>query len=220
MRIIFLNSWLGKIGKPYIDFIEAQKNSTDAFCLIEVDGKLFEELKNILPNFKGVQSIKYIGENERYEIAVFVKKKYEIVGFRKNIIKDLSRGDCLVTEITFNKSKVVLCAVHGVAQPGDKLDSKERITQSLEILNSVKDYAVPKIIGGDFNLFPDTKSIKMFEECGYVDLISKFEISTTRNKLALEQAKKQVKEGIPFVPSFFFALFITLIWGNLLFYLF
>ena len=29
-----------------------------------------------------------------------------------------------------------------------------------------------------------------------------------------------IKEGIPFVPSFFFALFITLIWGNLLFYLF
>jgi endonuclease/exonuclease/phosphatase family metal-dependent hydrolase len=43
-----------------------------------------------------------------------------------------------------------------------------------------------KIIGGDFNLLPETKSAQMFEENDYRSLIKEFRIRTTRNRLAWE----------------------------------
>ena len=42
------------------------------------------------------------------------------------------------------------------------------------------------MIGGDFNLAPETKSIAMLTENGYRDLIKDFKIRTTRNRLAWE----------------------------------
>lgn len=43
------------------------------------------------------------------------------------------------------------------------------------------------IIGGDFNMFPENESIRMFEKNGYQDLIKNFGIKTTRNRIAWEK---------------------------------
>jgi endonuclease/exonuclease/phosphatase family metal-dependent hydrolase len=77
--------------------------------------------------------------------------------------------------------------VHGKARPGEKEDTPVRIKQSEKIINYFKDLAGPKIIGGDFNLNPDTKSVEMFEKAGYRNLIKDFGIKNTRNKLSWEQ---------------------------------
>ena len=42
-------------------------------------------------------------------------------------------------------------------------------------------------MGGDFNLFPDTKSLELIREAGFRDLIQEFSISTTRNRYAWEK---------------------------------
>lgn len=88
--------------------------------------------------------------------------------------------------MTIQAEKFALCGVHGIAEPGEKLDTVERIKQSQEVINSVKEVKLPAIIGGDFNLLPNTKSVKMFEEAGYRNLIKDFNIQETRNRLAWE----------------------------------
>ena len=45
-----------------------------------------------------------------------------------------------------------------------------------KILEFVKNFKEPTIIGGDFNLDIKTKSVEMFEENGFLNLIKKFKI--------------------------------------------
>ena len=60
----------------------------------------------------------------------------------------------------------------------------------------MKDKVGPKIIGGDFNLNPDTESIKMFEEAGYKNLIKDFKIENTRNEISWREFK-EIKDFHP-----------------------
>ena len=45
------------------------------------------------------------------------------------------------------------------------------------------------MVGGDFNLMPDTKSINLFENSGYRNLIKEFDIKETRNRFAWDTFK-------------------------------
>ena len=84
-----------------------------------------------------------------------------------------------------------LANVHGKTHPGDKYDTPIRIKQSARIINFFEQMQGLTIIGGDFNLLPNTKSVSMFEEKGYVDLIKRFKIKSTRNRIAWENFKHQ-----------------------------
>jgi endonuclease/exonuclease/phosphatase (EEP) superfamily protein YafD len=158
---------------------------------MEVDKPLFDKLQGIFKDFEGIDSHKNINETTNYDISVFVSRKYTILKTGLKVIEDKNMGDCLVTEILAENNKFALCTVHGLPHPGDKLDFDGRLTQSKRILDSVKNYACPKIIGGDFNLMPSTKSVKMFEAAEYRNLINDFNIENTRNNLSWEQFKHQ-----------------------------
>ena len=43
---------------------------------------------------------------------------------------------------------------------------------------------IPRIIGGDLNVLPNTQSVLKFEKAGYRNLIKDFAISTTRNEFS------------------------------------
>ena len=73
--------------------------------------------------------------------------------------------------------------VHGKAMPGHKLDTPARIRQSRNIIDFLKGKNGPKIIGGDFNLDFHTKSVKMFEDAGYRNLIKEYGIKDTRGEV-------------------------------------
>ena len=75
-----------------------------------------------------------------------------------------------------------MCTVK--VRPGHKLDTPVRLRQSKLILDFLKDKVGSKIIGGDFNLLPETRSVEMFEKAGYRNLIKEFGIKNTRNKFA------------------------------------
>ena len=93
-------------------------------------------------------------------------------------------------DIEISNKVVHLANIHGKARPGHKLDTPTRLRQSKVIINFFKDKHGPKIIGGDFNLLPETKSVQMFEEAGYKNLIKDYKIKTTRNMLAWGTLKK------------------------------
>jgi endonuclease/exonuclease/phosphatase family metal-dependent hydrolase len=71
---------------------------------------------------------------------------------------------------------------HGVARPGSKLDTPQRINHAKKlrlIWDSLPNPA--KILCGDFNMYPDIESMKMLEGCGK-NLIREFNIQNTRNE--------------------------------------
>ena len=74
-----------------------------------------------------------------------------------------------------------------------EIDNIENIgpAVSKSVGNFFDDKNGPKIIGGDFNLMPDTISVKMFEKWGYRNLIREFGIKSTRNRISWEQFKDQ-----------------------------
>lgn len=79
--------------------------------------------------------------------------------------------------------KFLVINVHGFWNPAPKTDTPERIQQSEMILDFVKKYNTKKIICGDFNLRIETKSLKMFEENGFINLVKKSDYKTTRSTL-------------------------------------
>ena len=190
MRIIFLNIWHGMLWKGLKDFIQEQSKDTDIFCFLEVDPRLQSKLVKILPKFdfyysKGIKTGYLEGIYEGR--SIFVNKDLKILKGKKvklfNTYK-FDAGGMIYLELTINNNKLTLGCVHGKARPGTKLDTPIRIKQSQKIIEFFRDKSGPKIIGGDFNLNPDTKSVAMFEKVGYKNLVKEHGIKNTRNKIS------------------------------------
>lgn len=199
MKVIFLNAWYAKTGKVFFDFVKENSLNTDIFSFQEVDPKLFSKLQELLPNHVGC----YATENKVellgyvYGEAIFVRKGLDIVSFGKinlfrQVINDVGYMQC--ADIRMGGKMIHLANIHGKARPVHKLDTPARLRQTKLIINKFNNKTGPKIIGGDFNLMPKTKSVRMFEEEGYKNLIKEFNIKDTRGRLNHRQfAKKDIQ---------------------------
>lgn len=82
---------------------------------------------------------------------------------------------------------------HGLwtgTEPGvGKKDSPERLEQSDRILEFTNKLQNPFILCGDFNLLPDTESLRKFEDAGLRNLIREFGIISTRTNLYTKPIK-------------------------------
>lgn len=199
MKIIYLNSWQGKVGDNFFDFVKQKAVHADIFCLMEVSPQLLSKLSEVLTGFK------YVYENEGvlskngllYGEAIFVKEGMDIIeSGKKRLFRQVKNdiGIYQYARIKINGRLINIGNIHGKARPGHKLDTKVRINQSKKIIELYKHDENPTIIGGDFNLLPDTKSIKMFEDARYRNLIKEFEIKDTRGILNHNQFKKEERQ--------------------------
>jgi endonuclease/exonuclease/phosphatase family metal-dependent hydrolase len=78
--------------------------------------------------------------------------------------------------------------VHGIWQGGIKTDTEAKIEQSKKILDLAEKTDGRKIICGDFNVLPDTKSIQMLAD-KYTDLIREYGIKETRSSLYTKELR-------------------------------
>ena len=69
---------------------------------------------------------------------------------------------------------------------GTSVGKPERMKKIAELIKTIEGEVV---ICGDFNLLPDTKSIKMLEEAGLVNLIKEYRITSTRTSLYSKSEK-------------------------------
>lgn len=201
MKIIFLNCWYAKAEKTFFDFISKNSSGADIFCLSEIYPELFAKLEGILPDFKGYyeEGIFDSSMNLVYGQAIFTRRGIEFKSLgkikspkdRKN---EAGFAFALPLQIFVKRKKLYVVNVHGKSRPGDKLDTPARIEQSENIINFLKDKNEPVVIGGDFNLMPFTKSIKILEKTGYRNLIKDFNIKETRNRLSWEQFPNEEKQ--------------------------
>ncbi len=203
MKLITLNSWGARIKAPFVEFIKKHKD-TDIFCFQEIYDKageilgkeypesshdLFTELHTLLPEHNGFFRPALQGV---YGIAIFIKKEYpvleegEVLIHGRNQPGTVNDGhhDRNLQWVKFGYGKKVFTVmnVHGLWNGKGKNDAPERIAQS-KIIRECMDRALsPKILCGDFNLNPDTESIKIVEE-GMRNLVKDYSVNSTRTSL-------------------------------------
>ena len=106
------------------------------------------------------------------------------VQWRKELIRELPALAQIVRVYDpRSRKKLVIANVHAQWYPGDKRDTPARIRQSRKLITALANISGSKIICGDFNLEPDTKSIRMIECAGYRNLIKEYAIPDTRGPL-------------------------------------
>jgi endonuclease/exonuclease/phosphatase family metal-dependent hydrolase len=135
-------------------------------------------------------------------MAIFLRKDLEGENTgRLNLYYNHSGDNGFAQYILVKKNgkKLHILSVHGKTHPGHKFDTAVRVKQSERIIEFMKDKEGAKIIGGDFNLMPYTKSIDIIEKAGYRNLIKEFKIKSTRNRISWEQ----FKDRPGFIKQFF-----------------
>lgn len=218
MKILSLNTWGGRTGKEaFLNFIKENKDS-DIICLQEVhdsNWKYINEiasgssLENVMVDqFKDMKEVlsEHVGYfdpslEENYGLAVFSKKNLNIseqgnvfVYKEKGYVPDDDIGNHArnIQYLTFNKDgkDYTVINFHGLWNPlGGKHDIEDRITQSQNIVHFMSKLSGEIILIGDFNLNPDTQSLKMLEDFGLRNLIKEYNITSTRSELYTKPGK-------------------------------
>jgi len=214
MKLITLNTWAGRVKEPFEKFLKEKMGDTDIFCFQEIFNDLNEELEtNIDERGRNKHILKEITEilkdynayfcpviENVYGIAIFLKKGFEVIAsgevmLYKNPSFTSTRDGVDHTRkmqwihIKHDRKDVMIMNVHGHWSPEGRRDNENRIEQSRVIKSFIETTGnTPKIMVGDFNLLPETQSIKMLEE-HFINLITKYNIPTTWTELAKENDK-------------------------------
>jgi endonuclease/exonuclease/phosphatase family metal-dependent hydrolase len=210
MKLISLNTWGCRIEGPIFEYIKEHSGDTDIFCFQEIlrDGKgktareeiksAYEDITQMLPNYVGYfceytdhryydQSFENL--DFKYGIACFVRKNLDQSFIDKIDLydpvkkwSDYSGRFAAGTALAIKVENYMMVNVHGLWQGSIKEDTEAKIEQSERIIKLAEKTSGRKVICGDFNLLPQTKSIKMLSD-KYNNLIQKFNILNTRSSL-------------------------------------
>lgn len=188
MKTIFLNVWHANRKTELTTFISDHQPTTDVFCFMEAEPDTQRYLRELLLDYTEYTAEKTANERGIISLAIYVRKPLRVVSVQPLLQDTPGAGLALLAYIEQDGHLFSVTAVHGISFGGDtKLDTPGRIVQSQTIIDALKDSNMPAIVGGDFNLLPETKSISLFAEAGYADLIADYEIKTTRNRLIWER---------------------------------
>ena len=210
MKLISLNTWGGQLYETQVDFLKRHMGETDIFCFQEVYndtttaaneegtiGNMFSIYEKILSDFNGfhAEAGKFpVGSvpNASYGIAMFVRKAINISdsGFRE-IFKadeklDLKPGIVLCNRLLqfvtlpYKDAELTIYNLHGLYTGGGKNDTPDRLEQSKRVRDFMSTKSGEKILCGDFNLAPDTESLKILES-EMRNLIKENGITSTRS---------------------------------------
>lgn len=192
-----------------IRFISEESKDKDIFCFQEIFSSeinilyrgvsrlnLLEELKIILYDFDFYFAPTHNGVYEEAEFSygnvIFVRKSLKVIDysyfFTYGYFNSKVEGKTLEDPRNFQIIKLeieneifTICNLHGVWIRGfGKGDNAERIFQSEKIKSFLDEVPGKKIICGDFNLLPDTNSIKILED-NLINLIKINNIESTRS---------------------------------------
>ncbi|MES2503715.1 MAG: endonuclease/exonuclease/phosphatase family protein [Myxococcota bacterium] len=209
MKLVTLNIWGGHIRQPLLDFIEIHQE-IDIFCLQEVyhnaahttctlDGfevslDIFSDIGALLPNHQGY--FKPVVNNS-YGIGVFIRNSIRVIDEGEVKIHDnpiypgmgpTHQRNLQWVRFQENNQTYTVSNVHGLWNGQGKTDTHERITQSKNIKDFLNTCDGPKILCGDFNLKPDTESLKILE-VGMTNLIKTHNITSTRTSFYQKNEK-------------------------------
>lgn len=208
MKLITLNIWGGHVQEPLLDFINTHQE-VDIFCLQEVYHNALEKISDenrevCLNIFSKIQALLPYHEgffkpvvNGVYGLSIFASKKIDILsegeiqihnnpnynGIGPAHSRNLQWLECRIQQKTYT-----IFNVHALWNGQGKKDSPERIAQSEKIKNFIDGINTPKILCGDFNLRPDTRSIEIIEK-NMRNLVKLHNIESTRTRYYPKEEK-------------------------------
>jgi exonuclease III len=219
MKLISLNTWGGRAGREnLLSFFQHTKNSIDVFCLQEIWSDDYDQSEGILPGglpidndgtmTNGLQNISEVLNGysvyfrphllDHYGLASFAKsvatEEGEVFVYReKGYVPtgDLGNHARNIQYLSFDtvEGKRTVINFHGLWNGQGKGDSPDRLQQSKAILDFVSKRDHPFVLCGDFNLMPETKSLKMFELFGLRNLLIEHNITSTRSSFYTKEVK-------------------------------
>ncbi len=197
--------YIGQIAKTadILCFQEVYDSKRHVIASVGEHMDIFSQLKKRLNGFDVHFHLVSSRAGEYFELkdkavlglAIFVKKGIKTgkvfgkhvegtvngkVDFRNG--KEANAVQCL--EILMGTGSLWVMNFHGQSRPGDKLDTPKRLKQSKILASLIKKLKGPKILCGDFNLMPNTESVRMVERAGLKNLITIYKIKNTRNSVS------------------------------------
>ncbi|OGE83829.1 MAG: hypothetical protein A2846_04725 [Candidatus Doudnabacteria bacterium RIFCSPHIGHO2_01_FULL_49_9] len=164
---------------------------------------MFQELEKALPGFKsffaptqeGWTLDGFVDFPVFWGLAAFVRKTHTVQDTGEFYVyghyngRTIERDDpqymgrnVQYLQLSNQGRQITVCNLHGYWVRAAKTDTPERIIQSEKIAEFVASREGDTIVCGDFNLQPETESMKILES-KMRNLIKEFEIKTTRSEL-------------------------------------
>lgn len=209
IRLITLNAWCGRSLYPLIRFLQKESERTDIFCLQEIRnsdqeiidarypdeyiyGPLFSIISRELKGFKG-HLASFEDDPHRMSVAMFVRNTLRVNAIKEYLVyapknpqetgkKIFSARKLQYAVLEIRSQKFVVANYHGLWNAGPKTDTPERLNQSMAIRLVLDDIPEPKILCGDFNLLPETYSMRILEQ-GMRNMVKEYGIQSTRTVL-------------------------------------
>lgn len=204
VKLITLNIWGGRLRGPLRRFMNEYSPSVDIFCLQEVfnhkkrfsllslkglDTNILSRLTDMLSEHKGL----YCEEEENGEgEAIFIRSTLALSGAGERFIhrwkragnEDSRRPGRALQYVQFQKDgqQFTVAHMHGLYHSRGKMDTEERIAQSRNARDFLDSLKGVKILCGDFNLLPNTESVKILGQ-NMRNLVTEYGIINTRSQL-------------------------------------
>jgi len=135
-----------------------------------------------------------------YGLMMLIKKDLDVIS-EGDVFVYKDRGYIPEGDVGFHARNVQFATIatkngnrsilnfHGLWNGGDKGDSEDRLLQSDRIIQFMKTLSNPYVMFGDFNLLPDTQSIKKLEDFGLHNLIKENGVTSTRTSFYTKAEK-------------------------------
>ena len=208
MKLITLNMWGGRVVEPLKKFL-AKYSDVDVFLFQEIYDESVETIITEYPRVRvsdilvNHRAYFRIAESNGFGLATFVKKDIKVLveedvfvfGVKNAVMgekwwQDIGKNLQHITIENFGK-KYNLFNIHGIWHPTGKFDTPDRMKQSKNIIDFIRSKNSNVVFGGDFNLRPDTESIKMIKgELNLNNLIEEFNVTSTRTPLYTRSDEK------------------------------
>lgn len=184
------------LSAPYQDLYGSPAGGL-AFDHTKIMNYGLQEISTVLSNHMPYFKPHYL---DNYGLMMLVKKDIDVISEGETFVyKEKGHvpvGDVgtharnlqYVTLATKDGDKTIL-NFHGLWNGQGKGDSEDRIIQSKKILQFINTLSIPFVLAGDFNLLPDSQSLRMIEDSGLRNLIKEYGISSTRTSLYKKEEK-------------------------------
>lgn len=155
------------------------------------------EISAVLPDHKAFFR-PHVGDN--YGLLTFIRDGHDVtnegdvfVYKERGYMSDEDAGNHArnIQYVTFTRNGRPFTVInfHGLWNGKGKTDTEDRILQSNNILEFTKKLEGEYVLCGDFNLLPDTESIRKFEDAGLRNLVREFGVMSTRTSFYTKPGK-------------------------------
>ncbi len=206
MKLVTLNIWGGRVKEFNKEFFDKYVD-VDVWCFQEMyhKGKTEVNTPGYVPDVNVHETVEGYLNNHHQDFCPVLRNYYGLSMFVHKDIRIIEKGEMLVAkgnwedtsdlhnrdhhrkvqwfEMMIHNKKVLIINAHLTHRPEGKKDSEKRVRQSKIIIELLNMFDCPKILCGDFNLLPDTESIKMIEQAGLRNLVKEYNVTSTRTEL-------------------------------------